>query len=36
MEGFNFIKVRYLGEKYVLLSGKSEGVAKKTYDKNKD
>jgi len=36
MEGLNFIRIRYLEEKYVLLFRESEGVVKKAYKENKD
>ena len=36
MEGLNFIRIRYLGDKYVLLFRESEGVVKKAYKENKD
>ncbi|KAK7356306.1 hypothetical protein VNO80_15575 [Phaseolus coccineus] len=36
MEGFNFIRVRYLEEKYVLLSSESKGDVKKTLDENNE
>lgn len=34
--GFNFVRLRYLGEKYVLLSCEEEGVIQKSIAKNKD
>ena len=35
LEGFNFIRVRYLEEKFVLLSGELKCIVKRTYEENK-
>jgi len=34
--GFNFVRIRYLGEKYVLMSCEEEGIIEKAIAKNKD
>nr|XP_007133499.1 hypothetical protein PHAVU_011G184000g [Phaseolus vulgaris]ESW05493.1 hypothetical protein PHAVU_011G184000g [Phaseolus vulgaris] len=36
MEGVDFIRVRYLGGQYVLLSGESDGIIQKTLKDNKE
>ena len=36
MEGVDFIRVRYLGGQYVLLSGESDGMIQKTLKNNKE
>lgn len=36
LEGFHFIRVRYLGDLYVLLSGDLEGIVQKTLEDNKE